>query len=86
MLQNKKYFRRGDLAAKQAEEYKKKQEVNFGLLQSQTVNSHHCLPYVSFNVGSENLVIHQDNISKLMIFFILIASIPDHVNVTIRRN
>lgn len=27
LYQNKKYFRRGDLAAKQAEDYRKKQEV-----------------------------------------------------------
>lgn len=27
VLQNKKYFKRGELAAKQAEEYKKKQQV-----------------------------------------------------------
>ena len=51
MQQNKKYFRRGDLAAKQAEEYKKKQEVNSSSLQFQTINSHHCLPYIFSHVA-----------------------------------
>ena len=48
LQQNKKYFRRGDLAAKQAEEYKKKQEViKFSFyLQSQAIHSHHRLPYI----------------------------------------
>ena len=49
------------------------------LLQDQICNSPHCQPYNSYNVSSENLILDQLIIPKLIFFFILITYLVDTV-------
>ena len=48
-------------------------------LSDQICNSPHCQPYNSYNVSSENLVLDQLIIPKLIFFFILIPYLVDIV-------
>ena len=45
----------------------------FVKLTYQICNSPYCQPYNSYNVSSENLVLHQLIIPKLIFFFILVT-------------
>ena len=49
------------------------------LLADQICNSPYCQPYNSYNVNSENLVLDQLIIPKLIFFFILITYLVDIV-------
>ena len=48
-------------------------------LPDQICNSHYCQPYNSYNVSSENLILDQLIIPKLIFFFILITYLVDIV-------
>ena len=48
-------------------------------LPDQICNSPYCQPYNSYNVSSENLVLDQIIIPKLIFFFILITYVVDIV-------
>ena len=48
-------------------------------LPDQICNSPYCQPYNSYNVSSENLVLDQLIIPKLIFFFILITYLVDTV-------
>ena len=44
-------------------------------------DSPYLFPYISCNVSSENLVIHQGNVVQLMISFILLTCLLDNVSI-----
>ena len=55
-------------------------------LPDQICNSHYCQPCNSCNVSSENLVLEQLIIPKLIFFFNLITYLVDVVYIIVRRN